>query len=966
MTTLVSADDFLDLLAQSHLVSPQCMKQLRSQVPAPGKPGHTAQEFAAVLVRQKVLTPFQSKRLLAGKPDGFFIGKYRILDLLGAGGMGKVFLAEQTTMKRAIALKLLPTKDIGNSGAMVRFHREARAVAKLRHPNITVAHDFDQIDESHFFVMEYVEGLDLQRVVEDRGQLPVGLAVHLACQAANGLEHARQHQMVHRDIKPGNLMVEPNGVLKILDLGLVVVGSEKGPGSQLTLSEKDVVLGTADYIAPEQAIDSHDVDIRADIYSLGGVLYFMLSGQAPYSNKSITQKLLAHQNQEPRPIRELAPDVPPELATILSKMMAKEPKNRFSTPREVREALQAFAKPSRPYDPSKIRYSRATVEQIIRFGGLAPSTSSVRLPRVGDRTSSSSSSSIDLTGQDLSPTNALSPTDKPAPTTSATVVLPPSKATATETTVSARSAGPETGATMTPGRKRRRKKKARNRTPVWLGVAGLAVFTTVAAIVLIGMFYAGSEPEMTPPVAEQQNSALPPKVTLGPGGQNISLQDAVRRAPNNGQITLADKAGGWKSGTVLVNGPRIRNRGKLTITGNSSTVVSRGDARPIFRFVDTEGLTLSNLVIDGGGKRGPVIQVVGKAYGLTLRDITFKNVRGECVEFVGATGKSDSPVRMVNCNFLTPGMADFEPVVFRSAQRDSKSQHVEILGCTFGASRMAVQVKEPVLGLTIKECQFNNSNNAVKFTPAPSSNDEKNVEPVTKWSVSGWWPLDEVPSFTPKRHSIPDNSPALKKSWKPVEAKWGLVQLTNVLGNREEAVAYAYAEFTSNRTGQRRIFVGADDEVTIWVNGQQAFEHLGHQGLIPREFSGVAQFQEGKNRIWIRVVNGVAASGFSLHIADGYVPLTAPAWKNVTISQCVFENCSKAIVFDETPADGATVSMAGNTFANIRHHPILVARSNHPFVERNFRVLGNQDVRIPAQFRDQQRDPAAYHLVPLK
>ncbi|HEY8503546.1 MAG TPA: serine/threonine-protein kinase, partial [Gemmataceae bacterium] len=358
-----TAPELIDLLAESGILAPQYLEQIRSQVPPPGTPGHEPKEFLATLVRQQILTPYQAKRLLAGQTGGYFIGRYRILELIGAGGMGKVYLAEQVTMKRPVALKLLPSKGSAHASGLARFMREARAVAKLRHTNIATAYDFDQEGDIYYIAMEYVEGLDVQELVKKIGPIPWPQACHLICQAANGLDHARQNGLVHRDIKPGNLMVEPTGILKILDLGLVVFHAEK---DSLTLADKDVILGTADYIAPEQAIDSHDVDTRADIYSLGGVLYYMLTGQPPFPDKSVTQKLLLHQMKDPRPVKELAPDVPDEVAAVLQKMMAKQREDRFQKPRDVREALLRFAKQAKLFDSSLVRFPRETIEQYIR------------------------------------------------------------------------------------------------------------------------------------------------------------------------------------------------------------------------------------------------------------------------------------------------------------------------------------------------------------------------------------------------------------------------------------------------------------------------------------------------------------------------------------------------------------------------------------------------------------------------
>lgn len=299
-----------------------------------------AQPLADLLVERGLLTRWQVNMVLKGRYKGFFLGKYKLLDHLGSGGMSNVYLAEHTRMRQRRAVKVLPAHRIHDSSYLERFYLEARAVGSLRHPNIVQAYDADNDGNNHFLVMEYVEGLDLQLMVKRRGVLAYETAAEYIRQAAEGLTHAHAMNLIHRDIKPANLLVDLQGVVKVLDLGLACFTNE-GDAS-LTVTHEESVLGTADYLAPEQAIDSHRVDARVDIYSLGCTLYFTLTGQPPFGEGSVAQRLLAHQSAQPKPITEYRPDAPADLLAICEKMMAKRADDRYRSAQEVAQALAAW------------------------------------------------------------------------------------------------------------------------------------------------------------------------------------------------------------------------------------------------------------------------------------------------------------------------------------------------------------------------------------------------------------------------------------------------------------------------------------------------------------------------------------------------------------------------------------------------------------------------------------------------
>jgi serine/threonine protein kinase len=249
-------------------------------------------------------------------------------------------------MRRRVAVKVLPSDRVTDPIVLERFHREARAVAALDHRNIVRAHDMDRDNDLHFLVLEYVDGSSLQWIIEKFGPLALHRAVNYIRQAADGLQHAHEAGLIHRDIKPANLLLDRSGLVKILDLGLARFFADRGDITK----QHDVhaVLGTADYLAPEQALDSSVVDIRGDIYSLGVTLYYLLAGRSPYKDGSLSQKLVWHQISQPTPIQEYRKDVPKELWNVIEKMLAKDPANRYQTPAEVVEALETWDRGSSP------------------------------------------------------------------------------------------------------------------------------------------------------------------------------------------------------------------------------------------------------------------------------------------------------------------------------------------------------------------------------------------------------------------------------------------------------------------------------------------------------------------------------------------------------------------------------------------------------------------------------------------
>ncbi len=338
----VSQDKLLELLRRSRLVSDAQLREFLDRLndaPSDERP-QDATQLAEAMVNARLINQWHAENLLNEKYKGFILGKYKLLGHLGTGGMSSVFLAEHPVMERLVAIKVLPKRYVEDQNYLDRFRREARAAAALDHPNIVRAYDIDNDGDRHYIVMEYVEGRDMQKLIKEDGPLSDVAAADYIAQAARGLQHAHDAGLVHRDVKPANCLVDTKGVLKLLDMGLAKFSQDDRPA--LSAIYDDSVVGTADYLAPEQAVDSQRVDSRADIYSLGCTLYFLLTGQPPFPEGTIAERLLKHQTEEPVPLYKLRPDVSPLIAELCRRMMIKSRDDRIQFASVVDEELSAW------------------------------------------------------------------------------------------------------------------------------------------------------------------------------------------------------------------------------------------------------------------------------------------------------------------------------------------------------------------------------------------------------------------------------------------------------------------------------------------------------------------------------------------------------------------------------------------------------------------------------------------------
>lgn len=339
----VTCEEFIDSLSASGLLSAEESVSFLNHLPPERRPTD-GRALAKELVRHKKITRYQAQAVYLGQTDELQFDEYLVLDKLGSGGMGEVFKAEHQATQQIVALKVLSAAVLNNKTAVRRFRREVKTVARLDHPNVVAAHDAGEDNGMAYLVMEYVQGRDLKSLVEEDGPLPVATARTIVVQAARGLAYAHDEGVIHRDIKPANLLLDRTGTVKLLDMGLARIRAPEGEDTATGLSSGRLThpgqtLGTIHYMAPEQADDTHQADARADVYSLGCTLHYMLTGRPPYTGETGSVVMLAHHESPVPPLRERRPDVPETFETVFRRMLAKRPEDRFQSMTEVMDAF---------------------------------------------------------------------------------------------------------------------------------------------------------------------------------------------------------------------------------------------------------------------------------------------------------------------------------------------------------------------------------------------------------------------------------------------------------------------------------------------------------------------------------------------------------------------------------------------------------------------------------------------------
>jgi serine/threonine protein kinase len=689
-------EELLELVRKSGVVEEKRLSTYLAQ-PRPNPLPSEPQKLAAQMLRDGILTRFQAEQFLQGKWRRFTIGKYKVLERIASGGMGSVYLCEHKFMRRRAAVKVLPTAKANDPSTLERFYREARAVAALDHVNVVRAYDIDQEENLHFLVMEYVDGASLQEIVRKSGPLDPLRAAHYISQAAQGLRHAHEVAgIVHRDIKPSNLIVDRQGTVKILDMGLARFFNDEE--DLLTKKYDENVLGTADYLAPEQVLDSHGVDIRADIYSLGATFYYCLTGKAPFQDGTVAQKLIWHQTRQPKPVRTLRKDVPEGLIALLEKMMAKDPAERFQTPAQLIQALAPWTQ-NQIAPPAEAEMPRLGAEGPTQTGPKTPSSKTRKAgaapakpapappspsPRGGRPAAQSARPVADPQAAPPSPqVSAESPNPAAEPgaeeaawpweNLTATVApeSPAVQPAADEESLAwenltAATRDTKTGPDTDPRPVRRSAASSETtaagsgfalagvpiaelaRQPVTWVVAGgsLVVIALVLWLVLRGR---GA------PAAENGGSNAPSRprlVVSRHGGPNTvpTVREALKKARPHERILLADDL---EEQLDLTDGKPV------TLESEEGRPITwrlppAHTPRPYLLFLsNARDVHLKGITFDGGEKVEEILLLTGVCPGLTLEDLRFQGFTRSAVVVANCAGTAEHPVRLTGLHAYT-------------------------------------------------------------------------------------------------------------------------------------------------------------------------------------------------------------------------------------------------------------------------------------------------------------------------
>ena len=326
------------LIRRSGVLNQRQLEEVTGKVDR-GEYPRDPQALAGRLVEEQILTEFQARRLMREKVHGLVVGRYVILDRLGAGSKGRVFRAQHRLMGRVVALKVIAPHIASRASSIARFHREMRVIGRLDHPNVIRAFDADQIGELLYIVMEYVPGRSLDRVLEERGPIAPADAVNYTAQAARGLGHAHERGIIHRDIKPSNLFLSDEGQVKVLDLGLSALMDADSGASFATAA--GFVVGTLHYMSPEQGAGI-ELDGRSDLFSLGCTMYYLLSGQVPFPGDTVAECLARRIRGGPVPITDIIPNLSPRIVQVLEKLLDRRREDRFQTAAEAALALETL------------------------------------------------------------------------------------------------------------------------------------------------------------------------------------------------------------------------------------------------------------------------------------------------------------------------------------------------------------------------------------------------------------------------------------------------------------------------------------------------------------------------------------------------------------------------------------------------------------------------------------------------
>ncbi len=664
MATPTSTSDFLILLRSSKLLAEDSLD--RYLISLENLDSMTAIKLARKMLQDGLLTSFQADHLLKGRYKNFFIGKYKVLRPLGSGGMSQVFLCEHVVMRHWVALKLLHVSEGDDPSAISRFVREARAAASVNHPNVVRAHDFDQAEgKYHYIVMDYVDGVNLHDLVKKLGPLPPEQAANYISQTASGLQHISDCGLIHRDLKPSNLLLDRAGVIRILDLGLVRFAQESGDDNITRNLGGHTIIGTADYLAPEQALQSESIDIRADIYSLGATFYFLLTGRAPFDDRTIAQKLLGHQFQNP----DTPENVPEPILEVLRTMMRKSPEDRYTHPEDVVEALA-------PFLPETMTLPSDDFFPTMSITGNGPSTGGPRSQ--GPKPSSR----IQLDSNVLINSRARSQTQR-----------------------SGRMAAPPLPDDTLPERIDKKK---------WILLGVAAMTFTVIAAVLVAVFanpfsapkVVETKPEATQPTLVTATPTVPVPVgslVVGASAQYATVRDALAVAKSGDRIVIVAK-----DHTESLELTRIP--ANVTIQGWPENAPIRWHStsadKPAMRIENAERLTVSHIAFIG--ESGTAVELKGQVAGFRFANSSIEGFR-TALRLDNCEANAANPIFLNKLRFLAAKEA--QGIVLLAS-----AKHIRVDECRWeGPFAPAIELGGELLDVAITANRFSGANQAIVY-----------------------------------------------------------------------------------------------------------------------------------------------------------------------------------------------------------------------------------------------------------